>query len=350
MSRSKKKNEPVISRRRLFQVCAIGSAALAVVGAPSLRYALYRPDLSLSGLVNEEDGWIYRGFPSRLEKSNFEQLDLLLRDSDQQIVFIGEEHRPEVRKKVVSLVDFLVYRHGFDSIGLESVAGAPKPTMKEEYIEAFDRFCGGRNTIRVSRAGKMEEFDIIGVKEAGAYAKYARQESVPTFGIENKELDFEYLCHYGLIQAIIHVGGYLEKGVKYKDIPFIQAFEEYANFVRKKYPNVPYNLGNSMYTITLNAIRGGPEVKKLLAYSNDLRHLKGNSAMGKNIGKYMRQLGSKKSVIILGNSHLLDAQGVFDILGVDNFSAGFSERYSPVQGLVSCSALPVVYRGKRSRS
>ena len=177
---------------------------------------------SLDQLASELDSekFDYRGFPTRIREACFELTPVVHKDSSgREIVVIAEKHdTPEISEKVAGLIYLLVARYGFDSIGFENFYGPPSPNLKSVRDADIKKeigdtqIDGGR--IGTSRffgkeiAVEVESINLLDIINDQNYQRFLRQQSVPTYGIEDRQTLFDTykLLVFGVaLENIFHV-------------------------------------------------------------------------------------------------------------------------------------------------
>lgn len=332
------------------------AAEINGVGIFSGLKGLFYDKHSLINILKEEDGHFgYRGFPARLDDAQFKEMGLILKGTPEEAVILYDSHFTEVRQNVQGIIDFLVKEHGFDSIGLEGFYGPPRNTLGEDVRRDFNEFFEGKNIIKDKTATVHDEsgvhykkIPIIEPMPAGHYKKYVGQSSVPTFGIEDKDIYLRTIALMGLTTCMQYVNQHMNRQVRfvgvvrmpYDDVPNVDQLEDYVSFLKKKMPDVPFP-GENLEEMIENRNRLNVDYQKFQEYLFDLRSVQSNFAMSDNIQEYLRTTDSKKPIIVVGLLHGLSADQILDRVGRSGFRLGFSPVYSPLHELLPYSTLSV---------
>jgi len=342
-----------LTRRNFLKV----GAAAGVVAASNITYEMTRGmSHSLPSVAEESDGWFYRGFPSRVEKAGFETRPLIQKPSASEVIIFGEfDHNEKgLLRKEAELIDFLIEQHGYTSLCLEGQYGGPSETLDEDIDKEFIEFFEGKTIItdksrQIHRNGKLdyETGPIIERPKRPAFEKFLKQKSIPTFGIEDKELYFETIAIHGIMKCIDYVNRHTHTRdwtgpitSTYDLVPNTEQLEDFVKVVKKRFPGM-YLPGDNLKDIAENCYKKNQQCANFIQYEIQQRILRTNPRMAANLESGMKKLGSKRSIVVIGEGHLCPPEQHVD--GIEYFCG---ERrvmpgLKPLQEYMASSALIV---------
>lgn len=294
----------------------------------------------------------YRGFPALVNEAGFQVLPMVDKKSERQVVIFAEDHTEEKAKRISNLIDILISRYGFDSIGLESFYGAPSSTMQDTVERDIRSIVG--ETYQIGRIGKIEiELDILRRDYSPQYDKYVHQRSILAYGLEDKSL----FLNMAVIEAYLNIlknsqtvaEMTLHRASDGKTLidlpkPIFRELSALLKRLREEHPDLSlpavclydvilpplaigvqqYNRGHADFheqlgTSCLEISATFSSIEELAEHRNAFqkgldkfmsitqqgyKHDRRNQAMAKNIAQYMEQLNSKKGIIIVGEAHV----------------------------------------------
>ena len=204
-----------ISRRSIVKAGLLAAAIVSAVGYRPVVNAIKehgveqitaeRLGFSLEQLAHELDNeWLgVQGFPSYVQELGFEIKPVVNKGSSKEILVIAEAHW-QFDSKVAELIDLLIEKYGFDSIGFEAYWGGPNPDMNAKRKEEAVAYLGNpvlpgprvsqRSMIRGEMEVTLPDFHLLpDLSASPSYSRFLRQESVPAYGIEDKQLFLDVL-------------------------------------------------------------------------------------------------------------------------------------------------------------
>lgn len=264
---------------------------IAAAGALTLGSAMYlgcgekqqTPYLSLNSIKSQ-------GLPDEFAKFGFSIKEFVNRGTGRDVIIIAENHdHPCLKTMEARLVDYFIKHAGVDSMGLEGLFGAPRNNILEEALQA-------QSEVIHRYKPKMNLKDPF----AGtALMKYVKQESIPCYGLEKKEVHILSNLYNTLIDNAIRLWDARKKGEKYEDYetsPFERQYEDLKNSeIGSKMPKKTFEeLTRPDNTEELRALKRLDDI--IMVYSR-------NEAFCASTVKYMQELDSKRSIVFVGNQH-----------------------------------------------
>ncbi len=311
---------------------------------------------SLEQLLTEKDlpPQNYKGFPALVNEAGFQVLPMVDKKSERQVVIFAEDHTEEKAKQISNLIDILISRYGFDFIGLEMLYGDPSPSMLET-VKRDIRATVGNTFLRGQENGITYEMELLSNDFSPQYDKYARQQSVPTYGIEEKKLFLDV----AVLQTYVHGLENLQKIIlrsknvsrtppsdaiaqiyklledlrhNHRDIDLPEICP-YDFMVEGTFKLEQYNLSHTAFHQQIGVSCGAVptsvvswndfdqhrqslqgEFTKLTEVTlRSHKHEYRNRAMAENIRRYMEKSNSKKGIITVGEAHVFGRlRGIMD--------------------------------------
>jgi hypothetical protein len=328
-----------VTRRELLAVIGAGTAVSGYVGWCIGRNWKGSPQKSIRGEFE------YAGLPEILKKANFECRQKTRRDTSPEVIIFAEQRNDDViRVKESLVIDFLVKYHGFDAIGLAALYGPPSSKLPEIVKKEFHEFFEQKTWFR---DGNDNLHYLIKVPGLGPLGKYALQESVPTFGIEDKMLFFESLALRALITQAASINHAREKNVivggdliPYGDVPNIANIELLYEVISRKFPDIPYP-GDNMWALSLSMGGRASDFKRFAEYYLEVEQGRSNLAEGAIIAQQMGYLGSERTAIVTRDSDVLLPRELLVQIGEHNFRKGYNPKFKTLQGCLPHSAMVI---------
>jgi hypothetical protein len=308
-----------LSRRQILQK-GLGIAILpGILPASDPNISSEIQNSFLWGLAHEKSREGYKGFTERLKEGGFVSGEIgyktNLEEGEWDLVLLGSPPigSEKEEESLVTIVDFLIKEHGFDSIGLPLVYGPPRKNMELELRKDYYDFTFGLNWFgsHTSEGPSLETQEDFLVKLAlpGSLRKYAKQNSKPAYGIEDKMLAFEAFSINGTIMCINSLLKVIkdnrERDVPYDELPEIEKKQRFVEFVMGKYPELKYP-GNNLKEVLDNLAHGRGSLRKVYERFFIVSFIEGTAAAAKNIEKNAKELKSKKSIVLTDFYRLLD--------------------------------------------
>lgn len=237
------------------------------------------------------------GLPKELDDLGLTIGKVTNKGTPQEVAFISERHNfPDLGKKKSRIINALIKNYGADSLGLENIFGDPKPDLEETYVrEMQEIFKPLDPTGEYLTLARMDD----------AIKPYARQESIPCYGIEDKKQ-----LAWGIPADSMHGNmGVLGKALvrhRYEDIAYLQSvrwLERMYDYARKQYPEAPLR-ENTLKEFLMPGGRSHPRNAQKL-YDYMIEHAIGgrNKTFARNIPRIMSTLDSTRGVVVIGSAH-----------------------------------------------
>ena len=338
-----------VTRRELLEVIGLGALVGAYsVGAIALNWK-GSPQKPIRGEFE------YPGLPEMLKKAGFECGQKTRRNTSSEVIIFAEQPDDRgIKIREAAVIDFLIEYHGFDAIGLAGLYGLPSSELAETVRGEFHAFFEDKTWFE-NLDGNTKY--IIDLPKLGPLGKYARQESVRTFGIEDKMLFFESMA----LEALMIISKYVnimreqkkpEDPLRpYGEVPFVGQMEELYEVIRGKFPDIPCP-GENLRDLSLNMGARSSEFKRFQEYILEFEHGGRNYVAAEVIAKQMKSEGSERTIIVTPYSTVLTPGELLAMVESDNFRKGYNPKFSTLQGCLSNSAMVIdairnPTRGKR---
>jgi len=320
-------------------------------------YALRAKQFSLKELINEKDNPYLQciGFPTKVARVGFQLIPIVYKNPKREILIFAETHGKS-EEEILELVELLISRYGFDSIGLETLYGPPsRDLIKKRSADIIEQF--GNTSIKGVRRVKggkvfaVKGENLLDVYVPDSHSYLLKQKRNITYGIESKEALFDnyaMMAFYNILLSILSLSRDRYGKHRFWNIPtqILTQLIELSDRLRKKRPQlIPhfcfYDFATSQDTNwfhedqnNFNSDHGDyhkqigtkcPIVKSPFKSKEELRKHrvsvinqfkrfiyihedywmnKRNIAIAKNITAYMEQLGSKKGIVLIGWGHV----------------------------------------------
>jgi len=281
--------EALISRRRFIKA---GIAAGALAGAVGAAALLKTPIKSYRIIVQQ-------GLPQELKDLGFTIGKYTDKGSQQEVLFIAERHDTP-REKHAKLIDYLIANYNADSLGLESIYGAPSKDISEITGAKFEAL--GR---RLDPSGIFLKRAKYGTFEATALRKFVHQESIPCYGTEDEITFNKNAVILSLANNIMKAGQSMIKGEQTYDelcsrAPPVRKLEQLYENIKREYPGeIPeYSMGD----LLTNHRKALVELANKAIYEEGVTER--NKHFARNIVHNMSILNSKRGIVLIGGSHI----------------------------------------------
>ena len=273
--------------------------------------------------------------------TDFKCMQKTRRDTSPEVIIFAEQPDDELIKvKEALLIDFLVEHHGFDAIGLSGVYGLPLSELTETVRDEFHAFFEGKTRFE-NLEGNTKY--VVDVPKLGPLGKYARQKSVPTFGIEDKMLFFESMALEALMAISKYVNMVREQTGKggnlrpYNEVPFVGKMEELYSVIRRKFPDIPCP-GEDLHFLSLSMGARKDDFKRFQEYIFEFEQGGRNYVAAKVIAKQMEAEGSERTIIVTPYSDVLTPAELLAMVASNNFRKDYNPKFPTLQGCLPHSA------------
>ncbi len=279
---------------------------LSLIGTPNL-YSAENESVAVQQTVKKPslEELARQGLPQEFREMGFTMGEYVNRDSDRELIIIGENHKAkDLKKKEREFINFLIEKYQADSLGLEGFWGAlgkddekrkySRELFSEKFLESMSQLLG--NKIYLENDSFLEaEKNIYSV-----LADYIRrdntdpQHSLRAYGLESRDV-YAIAEIYTLLLNSLKLN--LEKREWDKIKKIIPLVLEEAEKIGGKNKTLPEtgvylrNTPNEIFRIDYERVYHEILVKKR------------NEEFAKNIEKYMQMYDSKRSIIIVGITH-----------------------------------------------
>jgi hypothetical protein len=222
------------------------------------------------------------------------------KNTSQEVAVIADKHDTP-RQHMVQLIDCLIANYKADSLGLEALYGAPSADISEIVDKDLRQFASridpGRRFLNRARHATFEQNE---------FQKFVHQQSIPCYGIEDRDVQFKYAALIGMsLNASKVVKTMLENELAYDELcaraPSVVRLEQLFQNVKKEYPeeNIP---GRTLRDVTTN-LETFEEFTKYYRKVLDNARDKRNVIFAGNIDRNMRGLNSQRGIVMIGGEH-----------------------------------------------
>lgn len=315
----------IITSRRAFIALGLGAAldgCAELTGWRGPIRRLYRAAVGWPDFREMLEGG--SGFCREAGRLNFFPAGIPIdRKTKEYVMLLGEVHdNMEARHAITGFVDFMIDKYGIDSIGLEGLYGPPKvPALENDNTvqRHFDEFHAGFDP------------DIVGRESVGCW-DFVKSQRVPVYGIEDMSA-YLYAFPFNILQHYIAKAKWIRgskqrhdfspgsimrrmikgpEGITEEELIRLEGF---MKEVREKYPteDIPEDCFRSLTDPYSNTIENG--VDRFARRVWEITVVERNKASSKVIPAQMKELGSKRSLMVIGAAHLQTHPDVMEQFG-----------------------------------